>query len=42
VIQPTIDVLILYAGFVLLGMILVGAFIGVISSLMATRRYLKL
>ena len=41
-IQPTIDALTLYAGFVLLGMILIGAFIGIISSLMATRRYLKL
>lgn len=41
-IQPTIDMLTIYAGFVLLGMILIGAFIGIISSLMATRRYLKL
>ncbi|MDB5160186.1 MAG: rane protein of unknown function [Candidatus Saccharibacteria bacterium] len=41
-IQPTIDGLTLYAGFVLLGMILIGAFIGIVSSLMATRRYLKL
>jgi cell division transport system permease protein len=41
-IQPTIDALTLYAGFVLLAMILIGALIGIISSLMATRRYLKL
>jgi len=41
-VQPTIDVLTLYAGFVLLAMILIGAFIGIFSSLMATRRYLKL
>ena len=41
-IQPTVDMLTLYSGFVLLGMILIGAFIGIISSLMATRRYLKL
>lgn len=40
--QPTIDILIYYAGFVLLGMILIGAVIGIVSSLMATRRYLKL
>jgi cell division transport system permease protein len=31
-----------YAGFVLIGMIILGAIIGVISSLLATRRYLKL
>jgi cell division transport system permease protein len=41
-VQPTINLLTVYAGFVLLAMILIGAFIGVISSLMATRRYLKL
>lgn len=41
-VQPTIDMLTAYAGFVLLGMILIGALIGIISSLMATRRYLKL
>lgn len=41
-IQPTIDVLTMYAGFVLLAMIIIGAFIGIISSLMATHRYLKL
>ena len=41
-VQPTLDAAILYAPFALLGMILIGAFIGIISSLMATRRYLKL
>lgn len=41
-IQPTIDIAIYYVGFILLGMILIGAFIGIVSSLMATRRYLKL
>ena len=41
-IQPTIDFVTFYAGFVLLAMIIIGAIIGVISSLLATRRYLKL
>jgi cell division transport system permease protein len=41
-VQPTIDMLTLYSGFVLLAMIFIGALIGIISSLMATRRYLKL
>ncbi|MFZ2126273.1 MAG: permease-like cell division protein FtsX [Candidatus Microsaccharimonas sp.] len=41
-VQPTLDIITYYAGFVLLGMILIGAFIGIVSSLMATRRYLKL
>jgi cell division transport system permease protein len=40
--QPTIDFLTFYAGFVLLGMIIAGAIIGIISSLLATRRYLRL
>jgi cell division transport system permease protein len=40
--QPTLDLVTYYAAFVLLGMILIGAFIGIISSLLATRRYLKL
>lgn len=39
--RPTLDFLTFYAGFVLLGMILAGAFIGVVSSLLATRKYLK-
>jgi len=41
-VQPTIDFVTYYAGFVLLGMIVIGAIIGVISSLLATQRYLKL
>jgi cell division transport system permease protein len=41
-IQPTIDFLVSYVGFVLLGMILIGALIGIISSTLATRRYLKI
>lgn len=41
-VQPTIDILTFYAGFVILGMILIGAIIGIVSSLLATRRYLKL
>jgi len=41
-VQPTIDFVTFYAAFVLLGMILVGAIIGIISSLLATRRYLRL
>ncbi|HEY0965437.1 MAG TPA: permease-like cell division protein FtsX [Candidatus Saccharimonadales bacterium] len=40
-IGPTIDFLMTYIGFVLLGMILAGAIIGIISSLLATRKYLK-
>ncbi len=38
----TVDLLTLYSGFIVLGMIVAGAIIGVISSLLATRRYLKL
>jgi len=41
-IQPTINLVTFYAPFVLLGMIVIGAIIGIISSLLATRRYLKL
>jgi len=41
-VQPTINLLTSYVGFVLLGMIAIGAVIGIISSLFATRRYLKL
>lgn len=41
-VQPTIDFVTFYGVFVLLGMILAGAFIGVVSSLLATQRYLKL
>jgi len=42
VVGGTIDFITLYIGFVLLGMIFLGALIGVISSLLATRRYLKI
>ena len=41
-IQGTIDFATVYIGFVLLGMIFLGALIGIISSLLATRRYLKI
>ncbi len=41
-VQGTLDMVTFYAGFVLLAMILVGAIIGIISSSLATRRYLKL
>lgn len=40
--QGTVDMMTMYIGFILLGMILLGALIGTISSLLATRRYLKL
>lgn len=39
---PTVSLLTAYAGFLLLAMIVVGAIIGVISSLLATHRYLRL
>lgn len=41
-IGPTLDFATFYAGFIVLGMIIIGAIIGVISSLLATQRYLKL
>ena len=41
-VQPTIDFVTFYAAFVLLGMIVAGAIIGVVSSLLATQRYLKI
>lgn len=41
-VAPATEMLMSYAGFVLLGMIVAGAIIGVISSLLATRRYLKI
>lgn len=40
-IQSTIDLVTIYGGLVLLVMIAIGAVIGIISSLLATRRYLK-
>ena len=41
-VTPIFETLIYYSGFVILAMIAIGAVIGMISSLMATRRYLKL
>ena len=41
-VDTTIDMVTIYIGFVLLGMILLGALIGIVSSLLATRRYLKI
>lgn len=41
-VDGTINLVFTYIGFVLLGMVLVGMVIGVISSLLATRRYLKI
>jgi len=41
-IQPTVEMMTYYAGFFILAMIGAGAVIGIVSSLMATRRYLKL
>jgi cell division transport system permease protein len=41
-VQPTIDLMTMYMPFVVLTMIVIGALIGVISSLLATYRYLKL
>ena len=41
-VKNTIDFISSYSALVLLGMILTGSIIGVVSSLLATRRYLKL
>jgi cell division transport system permease protein len=41
-IGPTVERMTIYVGFILLAMIITGAVIGVISSLLATRKYLKL
>ncbi len=41
-VQPTIDAVTVYIGVVILAMIFIGALIGVISSLLATRKYLKI
>lgn len=41
-VNNTIDLVTTYIGFVLLGMIFMGALIGIVSSLLATRRYLKI
>lgn len=42
VVAGTIDFISIYIGFVLLGMIVLGAIIGIVSSLLATRRYLHI
>lgn len=41
-VMPTVELVTVYIGFVLIGMIALGATIGVISSLFATRKYLKI
>lgn len=41
-VQPTVNFVTSYGVFVLLSMIALGAFIGILSSLLATQRYLKL
>ena len=41
-VSTTLDWVVVYAGVVLLGMILLGGLIGTVSSLLATRRYLKI
>lgn len=41
-IAPTINLFTMYIGVVLLGMIVLGGIVGTISSLLATRRYLKI
>lgn len=41
-VQPTIDLVTRYVAFVLIGMVAIGSIIGIISSLLATRRYLKI
>jgi len=41
-VEPTLQFAMTYIGFVALGMIFLGALIGIISSLLATRRYLKI
>lgn len=42
IIEPTLQAGTYYIGFILLGMIAIGAIIGILSSALATRRYLKL
>ena len=41
-IQPTIDLLVQYGAIVALSMIIIGAIIGMVSSLFATYKYLKI
>ena len=42
VLQPPVDLLVAYIPFVTIGMIILGAIVGAISSMLATRRYLKI
>lgn len=42
IIEPILNMLVLYSPFVLMAMIAIGAVIGIVSSLMATQRYLKI
>lgn len=41
-VRPTIEIVTLYSPFVLIAMIIAGGLIGVLSSLLATRKYLKI
>lgn len=41
-VQPTVELVTVYVGLVVLGMIAMGAVIGILSSLLATRKYLKI
>ncbi len=41
-IMPTIDIFTTYIGFILLTMVLLGALVGTVSSLLSSRRYLKI
>ncbi len=41
-VQPTVELVTIYAALVLLGMILIGSVIGIVSSLFATHKYLKI
>jgi cell division protein FtsX len=41
-VNGTLNLITVYIAFVLLGMIALGSVIGIISSLLATRRYLKI
>ena len=42
VMEPTVEFVLSFIGFILLGMIAIGGIIGIISSLLATRKYLKI
>lgn len=41
-VEPTLNIITTFAPFVVLGLIVIGAVIGIVSSLLATRRYLKI